>query len=110
MACYFSAEFLYGPQLVVAWVNLGIEQEIRQAVAELGKNLDDLWLWRKRQAWVIGPVWILSPAILTPCDTSDPCGLATVSATNSVFFDRRFGRLAGGNYGQMVNATVIPGN
>ena len=42
VACYFSAEFLMGPQLGSSLVNLGIEQEVRVAVAELGKNLDDL--------------------------------------------------------------------
>jgi glycogen phosphorylase len=42
MACYFSAEFLIGPQLGSSLINLGIEQEVREAVAELGKNLDDL--------------------------------------------------------------------
>ena len=42
VACYFSAEFLMGPQLGSSLVNLGIEQEVREAVAELGKNLDDL--------------------------------------------------------------------
>jgi starch phosphorylase len=42
MACYFSAEFLMGPQLGSSLVNLGIEQEVRDAVAALGKNLDDL--------------------------------------------------------------------
>ena len=42
IACYLSAEFLIGPQLGSSLVNLGIEQEIRIAIAELGKNLDDL--------------------------------------------------------------------
>ncbi|WP_427551196.1 hypothetical protein ACQE3D_18725 [Methylomonas sp. MS20] len=42
MVCYFSAEFLIGPQLGSSLVNLGIEQEVRTAVAGLGKNLDDL--------------------------------------------------------------------
>jgi starch phosphorylase len=42
VACYFSAEFLMGPQLCSSLVNLGIEQEVRAAVSELGKNLDDL--------------------------------------------------------------------
>ncbi|MEY3288717.1 MAG: hypothetical protein RLZZ419_959, partial [Pseudomonadota bacterium] len=42
IACYLSAEFLMGPQLGSSLVNLGIEQEIRVAIAELGKNLDNL--------------------------------------------------------------------
>ncbi|MGZ4957853.1 MAG: glycogen/starch/alpha-glucan phosphorylase [Methylomonas sp.] len=42
VACYFSAEFLMGPQLGSSLVNLGIEKEARAAVAELGKDLDEL--------------------------------------------------------------------
>ncbi|MGZ8181846.1 MAG: glycogen/starch/alpha-glucan phosphorylase [Methylobacter sp.] len=42
LACYFSAEFLMGSQLGSSLVNLGIEREVDEAVAELGKNLDDL--------------------------------------------------------------------
>ncbi|MDD5320518.1 MAG: glycogen/starch/alpha-glucan phosphorylase [Methylococcales bacterium] len=42
VACYFSAEFLMGPQLGSSMANLGIKQEVREAVAELGKNLDAL--------------------------------------------------------------------
>jgi len=42
VACYFSAEFLMGPQLGSSLVNLGIEQDVRVAVAELGRDLDDL--------------------------------------------------------------------
>ncbi len=42
IACYLSAEFLIGPQLGSSLVNLDIEQEIRVAIAELCKNLDDL--------------------------------------------------------------------
>ncbi len=42
VACYFSAEFLMGPQLGSSLINLGIEKEVRDAVTELGKNLDDL--------------------------------------------------------------------
>lgn len=42
VACYFSAEFLMGPQLGSSLVNLGIEQEVRKAVAELGRDLDEL--------------------------------------------------------------------
>ncbi len=42
MVCYFSAEFLIGPQLGSSLVNLGIEKAVREAVAELGHNLDEL--------------------------------------------------------------------
>lgn len=42
LACYFSAEYLMGPQLGSSLINLGIAQEVREAVAALGKNLDDL--------------------------------------------------------------------
>ncbi len=39
---YLSAEFLIGPQLGSHLVNLGILEEVRQAVTQLGQNLDDL--------------------------------------------------------------------
>ncbi len=39
---YLSAEFLIGPQLGSHLLSLGIEDEMRQAVAELGQDLDEL--------------------------------------------------------------------
>jgi starch phosphorylase len=39
---YLSAEFLMGPHLGNALVNLGIFDQTRQAVAQLGLDLDDL--------------------------------------------------------------------
>jgi starch phosphorylase len=39
---YLSAEFLMGPHLGNNLVNLGIMESVREAVAELGQNLDDL--------------------------------------------------------------------
>ena len=42
VACYFSAEFLIGPQLGNNLVNLGIEENARAALAELGQDLDEL--------------------------------------------------------------------
>ncbi len=42
IACYLSAEFLMGPHLGNNLVNLGIENEARQAVTELGLDLDEL--------------------------------------------------------------------
>jgi starch phosphorylase len=42
--CYLSAEFLMGPHLGNNLLNLGIEEQIRQATAELGMNLDELML------------------------------------------------------------------
>jgi starch phosphorylase len=40
--CYFSAEFLMGPQLGNNLLNLGIGEQVEQAVRELGINLDEL--------------------------------------------------------------------
>src|SRR5688500_7055839 len=40
--CYLSAEFLIGPQLGMNLVRLGITEQLRQAVSELGLELDDL--------------------------------------------------------------------
>jgi starch phosphorylase len=39
---YLSAEFLMGPHLGNALINLGIYEETREAAAQLGLNLDDL--------------------------------------------------------------------
>ena len=39
---YFSAEFLMGPHLGNNLINLGIYDEVRQAVGELGLSLDEL--------------------------------------------------------------------
>ncbi|NCJ05487.1 glycogen/starch/alpha-glucan family phosphorylase [Synechococcales cyanobacterium C] len=40
--CYLSAEFLLGPHLGNNLINLGIAEEVRQAVAESGLDLDTL--------------------------------------------------------------------
>jgi glycogen phosphorylase len=40
--CYLSAEFLMGPQLGNNLINLGIYDQVEQAVSELGLNLDGL--------------------------------------------------------------------
>ncbi len=42
VACYLSAEFLIGPQLANNLVNLGIEQNAREAMRALGQDLDTL--------------------------------------------------------------------
>ncbi len=42
VACYLSAEFLIGPQLGNNLVNLGIEQNAREAMRALGQDLDTL--------------------------------------------------------------------
>ena len=39
---YFSAEFLMGPHLGNNLINLGIYDEVRQAITELGLNFDEL--------------------------------------------------------------------
>lgn len=42
VTCYLSAEFLMGPQLGNNLLNLGIEDEARAALAELGQDLDEV--------------------------------------------------------------------
>ncbi len=42
VAAYLSAEFLLGPHLGNNLLNLGIEKQAREAMAELGQNLDAL--------------------------------------------------------------------
>ncbi|HTR44606.1 MAG TPA: glycogen/starch/alpha-glucan phosphorylase [Thermodesulfovibrionales bacterium] len=44
IACYLSAEFLMGPHLGNNLLNLGITGQMREAVKELGLNLDELLL------------------------------------------------------------------
>lgn len=40
--CYFSAEFLMGPQLGHNLVNLGLTEQVRKALKQVGLRLDDL--------------------------------------------------------------------
>ncbi len=40
--CYLSAEFLMGPQLGANLVNLGIQDSMRQALEQIGVNLDEI--------------------------------------------------------------------
>ena len=40
--CYLSAEFLMGPQLGNNLINLGIYDQVREAMTSLGLNLEDL--------------------------------------------------------------------
>ena len=40
--CYLSAEFLLGPQLGNNLINLGVQDQVRQAVKEIGLDLDGL--------------------------------------------------------------------
>jgi starch phosphorylase len=40
--CYLSAEYLLGPHLANNLINLGIDDRVKQAVEELGLNLDEL--------------------------------------------------------------------
>jgi glycogen phosphorylase len=42
VTCYLSAEFLMGPQLGSNLINLGIEDAARQALQELGLDLDEV--------------------------------------------------------------------
>jgi starch phosphorylase len=42
VVAYLSAEFLLGPHLGNVLLNLGIEPQVRQAVEEMGLNLEDL--------------------------------------------------------------------
>src|ERR1700758_1854163 len=42
IVCYLSAEFLVGPRLGNSLINLGIYDRVRQAVEELGLDLNDL--------------------------------------------------------------------
>jgi len=52
---YLSAEFLMGPQLGNNLINLGIDDQMCQAVTEGGLELGDL-IEQERRAWAMG-VW-----------------------------------------------------
>ncbi|HYP67714.1 MAG TPA: glycogen/starch/alpha-glucan phosphorylase [Thiobacillaceae bacterium] len=45
--CYLSAEYLPGPQLANNLLNLGIMENTRQALAELGLDLDSIIEWEE---------------------------------------------------------------
>jgi starch phosphorylase len=40
--CYISAEFMLGPHLEANLLNLGITKQVRQALKDMGQNLDEL--------------------------------------------------------------------
>lgn len=42
VVCYLSAEYMPGPRLGSGLLHLGIEERVRQALSELGLNLDEL--------------------------------------------------------------------
>src|SRR6201997_5417942 len=42
VTCYLSAEFLMGPQLGSNLLNLGMEEQAREALSELGQDLDNV--------------------------------------------------------------------
>src|SRR6516162_7083175 len=42
LVCYLSAEFLLGPRLRNSLINLGIHDEVRQAMEEAGRDLQEL--------------------------------------------------------------------
>lgn len=42
VVCYLSAEFLMGPHLANAMVNMGIDEQMRQALEESGLNMQEL--------------------------------------------------------------------
>jgi len=48
---YLSAEFLPGPHLATNLLNLGITEQVRQAMSELGVNLDEVWSRKRSPAW-----------------------------------------------------------
>ena len=110
IACYFSAEFLMGPQLGSSLVNLGIEQAVRTAVAELGKDLDDLIALEEEPGLGNGGLGGLPPVISIHLRRSRFQRLVTESATNSVFLTRRF--MTAGKWKLRTNGyvTVIPGS
>ena len=68
VVAYFSAEFLPGPHLANNLLNLGIFEQTRQAISELGLNLDEIIEQEEEPVlatvvWAVWPhvTWILLP-------------------------------------------------
>ena len=66
--CYLSAEFLMGPQLGNNLINLGIDAQIREAMKEVGLNLEDL-LEQEERAWAAAVLGRLAACFWTPLAT-----------------------------------------
>ncbi|MDJ0737552.1 MAG: glycogen/starch/alpha-glucan phosphorylase [Nostocaceae cyanobacterium] len=69
VVCYLSAEFLLGPHLSNNLINLGIYDQVRQAVAESGLNLDELQAWEEEPGLGNGGLGRLAACFLDSLST-----------------------------------------
>jgi glucan phosphorylase len=80
--CYFSAEFLLGPHLCINLLNLGIRDNVKTAIEELGLNLDRLL--EKEPGLGNGGLDAWLPVISIPLRHAKYRPSATASVMNSV--------------------------
>ena len=83
MVCYLSAEFLTGPHLENNLINLGIYNEVHQAMEELNLDLEELISQEEEPAWAMVVWGALPPASSIPWPRSESLPWATASATSS---------------------------
>jgi len=88
---YLSAEFLTGPHLLNTAINLGILDQVRQAVAELGHDLGDLAAVEEEPGLGNGGLGRLAACFLDSLATWKYWRLVTVSAMSSAFSTRSSG-------------------
>jgi starch phosphorylase len=81
--CYLSAEFLLGPHLGNNLINLGIWNEARQAMEELGLDLEKLLVEEEEPGLGNGGLGRLAACFMIWPRRIPPS--ATASATNSAF-------------------------
>ena len=99
VVCYLSAEFLSGPRLGNSLINLGIYDQVLQAVEESGLDLKELLEQERNRAWAMGGSDVLRRAIWILLPPWRFRQSATVSGTNSASLARRF-RTAGNSKSQ----------
>jgi len=82
---YLSAEFLMGPHLGNNLINLGIYDQVKQAVTELGLKIDDLLQQEEEPGLGNGGLGRLAACFLDSLATLRSRRSVTASATSSAF-------------------------
>jgi starch phosphorylase len=90
IVCYLSAEFLLGPHLENNLINLGVLEQVKQAVEESGLNYRELIDRKKNRVWAMAAWADWPPAIWTPFRPWKFPPSATAFAMNLAFLTRKF--------------------